>query len=518
MSDNTSNNKRIYKNTAVLYVRMIVVMIISLYTSRIVLKALGVDDFGLYNVVGGVVGLLTFFNTTMTKTTQRFLNVAMVEGKDSLSNIFSSSLTVHILFALIFLLIAETVGLLFLNTRINIPEGREVAANIVYQATIFSCCTSIVMIPYNSVVIAYEKMSYIAIVSIIDAVLKLGIALSLLSWSSDRLSLYGALIPSVAILNFIMYFAYCKRKHPSLRFRLSYNKKIFKKIFSFVSWTLLGQFAIVGCNQGNVVLVNMFHALTANAAMSVGSQINHAITNLTSNFQTAFTPQITKSYAEKNYDYLKSLVYSTSKVSFFILFIVALPIAFNINWILELWLDKVPPLSNVFAILFMLNGIMNALSSPFNFTVLSSERIRNYQIVVSVIFVMDLPIVYLLFSIGFPPTTVLCVKVFVMAAAMFARIYFASKVVPTINSISYIREVLLQLTIAATISVFLAFILDRMVGLPIERLLFTIIIELCSFTLIWKLCLNKSERQVVIRIMNRVPGLKNISNKKNGVL
>ena len=502
MASNNKNSKRIIKNTAILYVRMIVVMMISLYTSRIVLQALGVNDFGLYNVVGGVVGLLTFFNTTMAKATQRFLNVEMVKSDKSLSDIFSSSITVHLIIALLFFCLCETLGLWFLDNKVNIPIGREESAAILYHTTILSLCTSIILIPYNAAVIAYEKMSFIAIVSIVDAVLKLGISLYLLIWEKDKLVLYGILLFAINILNFILYFSYTHWKYPTLKFCLSFNKQNFKQIFGYVSWTLLGQFAIVGCNQGNVILVNLFHSVVANAAMSVGSQINHAITNLTSNFQTAFNPQITKSFARGDYTYLSSLVYSTSKISFCILFVVALPVAFNVDWILKLWLGKVPYLSNTFAILFMANGIINALSSPFNFTVLSSDKIKKYQMVVSVIFITDIPIAYCLFSFGFPPPTVLVVKVCVMVVAMFVRIYFASRIVPTINVHSYVSNVLSSLFIVSFISIVVALILDKLTSSIQERLIYTLLVEIVCFISIWILCLTSEERNVIVRFVN----------------
>lgn len=501
MNANSSNNKRIFKNTFVLYVRMIVVMLIGLYTSRVILKALGVDDFGLFNVVGGVVGLLSFFNTTMAKTTQRFLNVAMVKGKESLSSIFASSITVHLMFSFLFFTLGEIIGSWFLNTKINIPEGREFAANIVFQATLLSFCISIITTPYNAVVIAYEKMSYMAIVSVIDAFLKLGIALLLLLSEYDRLAVYGVLLLSITILNFLLYYFYCLKWYPFLKFRLSFNKDNFKQIFGFVSWTIVGQFAIVGCNQGNVVLVNLFHSLAANAAMSVGNQVNHAITNLTTNFQTAFNPQITKSYAECNYAYLKSLVYTTSKISFCILYVIALPVAFNIEWILDLWLDEVPRFSNTFAILFLVNGILNALSAPFNFTVLSSGNIRRYQIIVSLIFLMDIPIAYLFFTMGLPPTTVLWVKIGVMVIAVFTRIHFASLIVPTIDGFVYSRDVLSVLFATTAITGLLGYFLYTYSNTITAKIIFTICLELVCLFLIWFVCFNKKERDSLIKFI-----------------
>lgn len=499
----TSNTKRIAKNTIVLYVRMIVVMLIGLYTSRILLKALGVDDFGLYNVVGGVVGLLTFFNRTMEKSTQRFLNVSMVKGDESVSNIFSSSLTVHILFALAFLIIGETAGLWFLNAKVVIPEGREMAANIVYQSSLLSVCISFIIIPFSAAVIAYEKMTFLALVSIIDAVLKLGIALCLIGSSSDRLILYGILLLVVQILNFVMYFLYCRKKNKLLKFRISYNKENFKEIFSFVSWTLVGQAAVVGCNQGNVVLVNMFHSLVANAAMSVGSQINHAITNLTTNFQTAFNPQITKSFAEGNYGYLRSLVYTTSKMSFCIMFAVALPIAFNINWILDIWLDTVPQLSNVFAVLFMVNGIVNAISMPFNFTVLSSGNIRNFQVVTAIVFLSDLPITYMLFNHGMPPETVLWVKIGIILVMFFVRVYYSSKVVNTISIGSVCYDVLFPLLLTSGTTIALCLVLNAYANTLLVRLGLTAAIEVVCIAMIWYICLKKNERTSLLNIIKK---------------
>lgn len=499
----SSNTKRIAKNTIVLYLRMIVVMLIALYTSRVLLKALGVDDFGLYNVVGGVVGLLTFFNRTMEKSTQRFLNVSMVKGDDSVSSIFSSSLTVHILFAMAFLLLGETIGLWFLNEKVVIPVGRELAANIVYQASLLSVCISFITIPYSAAVIAYEKMTFLAVVSVIDAILKLVIALYLLTNTSDRLIYYGVLLLGIQVVNFIMYYLYCRNKYRLLRFKLSYDKENFKQIFSFVSWTLVGQGAVVGCNQGNVVLVNMFHSLAANAAMSVGNQINHAIANLTTNFQTAFNPQITKSYAEGNTKYLRSLVYTTSKISFCIMFAVALPIAFNIDWVLKIWLETVPDLSNTFAVLFIINGILNAISMPFNFTVLSSGNIRNFQIVTAFVFLLDLPVTYVLFKLGMPATTVLWVKNGAMAIMFFVRVIYASKVVDSIKLGSVCYEVLLPMVITTGAILFISYILNAHAYTQTLRFAYTLFLEIICVSMIMFVCLKKSERKSLINIIKR---------------
>lgn len=501
MHDQAENNKRIFKNTIILYVRMILVLLISLYTSRVILKALGVDDFGLYNVVGGVVGLLSFFNVTMARSTQRFLNVSMVEGEESLGDVFASSITVHVLFAALFLIIGETIGLWFLNNYISIPSGREIAANIVYQTSVVSFCISIVTIPYNAAVIAYERMSFMAIVSIIEAILKLCIALFLCFSPTDRLVLYGFLLLGVTVFDLIFYYLFCRKNFRVLRFRFSFDGNRLKKMFSFVSWTLLGESAQVGCNQGNVILVNMFHSLATNAAMGIGGQINTAIYSLTSNFQTAFNPQITKSFAEGNSDYLKKIVYTTSKISFCILFVVALPVSFNIDWILEIWLDEVPVLTNTFAILFLVNALLNAISGPFHFVVLSSGNIRNFQILSSFFYLIDLPITFYLFKMGLPAPTVLWVKIGTMVAIVIVRILFATRLVPSINALTYCRKVIMPLLFTFIVCVSLAFVLDSYATNILIRLAFTFIIESVCLILLWCGCFEKSERSLLLEYL-----------------
>lgn len=504
MSNYTSSNtKRIAKNTIVLYIRMIVVLLITLFTSRLILQALGEEDFGLYSVVGGVVGFLSFFQSMMTKSTQRFLNTSMVKGDGELSSIFASSITVHLLIVAIVLVLGETVGLWFLNTKLHIPEGRELAANVVFQASLFSFCAAIITIPYTAAVIAFEKMSFLAVVSIIDAVLKLGIAVFLLSQSSDRLILYGILLSGIQFLNFLMYYLYCNKKYSILRFRLSFDKNNIKNIFSYVSWTLVGQFSVVACNQGNVLLVNMFHSLAANAAMSVGNQVNMAVTNLTANFQTAFNPQITKSFAEKNYSYLSKLVNTTSKMSFSILFVVALPLAFNIDLALNIWLDKVPHFTNTFAILFFVIGIVNAISMPYNYTALSSIKIKNFQIVGSIVFLLDLPVGYFLFYIGMPPPTVLWVKIGVIVIILFVRIFFASRFVPEIKMRIVCTQVILPIFISAGVPVLLAFFLNDYADTILSRILLTVPIEIVSILMIWFVCFTSQERQTLITMLKK---------------
>lgn len=501
-----SNTKRIAKNTVILYIRMVIVMLISLYTSRIVLKVLGVDDFGLYGVIGGVVGLFAFIKTSMAKATQRFLNVEMVQSDGDLKAVFRSSWTIHIIIALVILILAETIGLWFLDAKVNIPEGRELAANIIYHTTIISLFFTVLEIPFGADIVAHEKMTIFAVMGVLDAILKLGIAFLIMYNNGDKLILYGILIMCISIINFLLYFFYCKNKFEEISIEPLFDRKRFKSIFSFVSWTLIGQMAIVGCNQGNAILVNMFHSVAANAAMSVAAQVNGAVTNLASNFQTAFNPQITKSFASGDFKYLKYLVYTTSKISYCLLFVVALPIVFNIDFVLDIWLDKVPDLSSVFCVLYLANGIINALSAPLNYSVLASGRIKWFQIVTALIYFSDLLILYGLFAIGFPPTTAMWVKVSIMIIILFVRLFYAHREVECITILSYFTQVLIPLGLMSFGSIVSAFLLHRYFTNLALRIIFTIIISIVCITLIWFVALKKNERYSLLNM---------IKNKKN---
>lgn len=504
MSDKSANNKRIAKNTLLLYLRSFIVMIVTLYTSRVILHALGIEDYGLYNVVGGVVALFSFLRTSLTKSTQRFLNVAMARQEGRLKDTFRVSLTIHVIIAVVAILLAETIGLWFLNNYIQIPEGREFAANIVYQTTIISLVLTILSVPYNASIIAHEKMGYFAVVSIVDCVLKLAICYAIMQDSIDRLILYAWLMMGVTLVNALMYALYCFKKCPECGIGLKYDKQMFKEMLSYTTWTVVGQIAIVGTNQGNNILVNMFYSVTANAAMGVATQVNAAIVTLASNFQTAFNPQITKSYAVRDFDYLKFLVYCTSKISYFMLFLVSLPIMFNIDAILGIWLKEVPLYANIFCILVLCNSILNALSTPLNFSVLSSGKIKWFQIVTSLVYLSDVIIVYLLFSMGCPPYTALAVKVSIMVAILFVRLYFSNREVECINLRTFAKDVLIPIIGATLLCVSTGFILFRMGNSISQRVIASFILVAFSLAIIYLIGLSEKERQQLFKLVKKV--------------
>ena len=504
--ENISSNKRIAKNTIVLYMRMIVVMAIGFYTARIVLQALGVEDYGLYNVVGGVVGFFTFLSISMTQCTQRFLNYEMAKPQGDVKTIFSISITVHLIIIVVLLLLAETIGLWFLNNYIKIPEGRYDAAFWVYPASVFSLIITVLAIPYNALVIAHERFNIFAVIGIVDALLKLLIAFAALKFNSDRLILYGILMMSITIVDFLFYYGYCRRKFPESGFNVVFDKVRIRELFSFTSWRMLGMTFAVFAHYGTNMLVNFFHSVTANAAMGIGSQVNQAVVSLTSNFQTAFTPQITKTYASEEHQQFNFLVFTTSKISFLLLFVVSLPIIYNMDFLLNVWLTEVPPYASIFAVLSLIEGIINAVSTPLDIAIMSSGKIKKYQLIYITICAVQILILYLLFYYGFPSYTAIAVKILVTAAVLFLRLYCSSKVAG-IKANVYFLKVLIPIILVSVATAMIYFMLKSIHVAHIGTIIQTIVLTLVSLGLSYNICLNRDERvmlkNLVVKVIKR---------------
>ena len=492
----TEKTKRIAKNAVLLYIRMVVTLIITLFTSRIVLKSLGFDDFGLYNVIGGVVTLFAFLRSSMSSSTQRFLAYEMGSSTaDNLRHVFCVCLTTHILLALVLFALAETIGLWFLNTHINIPVGREEAANWIYQFAVLSLCMNMVSLPYDADIVSNERMGYFAFLSILDAVLKLAIAYIVLYTKGDNLILYGALMMGISALNLFLNWVYCRMKFAETRFSFFWNKAMFLRIFSFSGWTIYGQLAVVGSNQGTNILVNIFHSVAANAAMGVGHQVNSALTGLVSNFQTAFKPQITKSYASGDYEYLTSLTNYASKISFFLLFLVSLPIILNIEWVLQLWLERVPAHAGELCIVFIIASLCNAVSAPLWMNIFATGRVRNYQLGLSAAYVAELIAVYVLFRMGYPLVVGVSMKAVLNFVVVFVRLYYTHTTQPQFSLVGYSRQVLLPVFCAAILTIAVSLPVANMTNNDLIRLSLTPIIVIVSIALAYFVGLNKREKK-----------------------
>lgn len=447
-----SNNKRIAKNTILLYIRMLVLMLVSLYTSRVVLAALGVEDYGIYNIVGGIVVLFTFLNNAMVSSTQRYLNYEL--GKNDLlqaQKVFSISLNIHILIAIIVLLLTETIGLWLLNNTIQYPESREFAVQVTYQLSILTTCVKIIRAPYNAAIIAHEKMSFYAYLSIFEAVLQLGIVFILMASASDRLILYSILLCIVAIIVNLCYYAYCKKKFSICNYELYKDKSLYKQLLSFSVWSLFGGLANIGASQGLNMLLNVFFSVTVNAAMGVATQVNSAVASFVHSFQTAFNPQIVKSYAAGERNYFIKLILSTSKYSYLLLFILALPIYICTPEVLDVWLTEVPDYAVSFCRLMLIFALLDALQGPLWYSVQATGRIKTYQILMSFMILANLPIAYVCLKLGYSPSSVLVIRCIINLATLFVRLWYLNRLYkfPVMDFISGVICRIIPITIVA---------------------------------------------------------------------
>lgn len=496
----SSSNKRIAKNTLMLYVRMLLSMVVSLYTSRVVLNTLGVEDYGIYNVVGGVVVLFSFLNSAMASATQRFLNFELGRGDiRQVKRIFSMSMTAHILIALLILVLAETVGLWFFATQLNIPEERMEAASWVYQMSVLTCCFSVLRIPYNASVIAYEKMTFFAYVSIVEVVLKLLIVYLLVLWNFDKLVLYSILTLGVAVLVNLVYQLYCKRTFDTCGYRFFWDKVLFKQIMGFSGWSLFGSMANVGAQQGSSIILNIFHGVVVNTAMGIANQVNVAIYSLVSNFQTAYVPQVMKNYASGDVERLRLLIYQTSRLSFILLFVVGFPLCICCEAVLKLWLGMVPDYAVVFTQIVIITSLFDALSGPLWSSVHATGSIKVYQIMVSVILFLTIPISLLLMKFGYSPVWVLFVKLIVSFCVYLYRVNYIISL-GFITLMGYMNSVVKTSLYIAMVCIPIGFIVSPMIDNLFFRLLFLFLLAVIT---IFGVGLNKNERMWVYSKVKR---------------
>jgi len=504
---NSANNKRIAKNTILLYFRMLLTMAVTLYTSMVVLKTLGVDDFGIYNIVGGVVVLFSFLNNAMSTATQRFLNFEMGRGAEgNVNRMFSMSMTAHLSIALIVVILSETIGLWFLNTQLNIPADRMNAANWVYQFTILTFCIQIIRVPYNASIIAYEKMSFYAYVGIIEVILKLLIVFLLLFFGWDKLKLYAVLTCGVTLIVLILYKLYCNKVFTTCRYNFFWDKSLYKKLMSFSGWSLFGSVANVGAQQGLNILLNIFFGVAINAAMGIANQVSSAVFGFVSNFQTAFNPQIVKSYAMNDRTYFMNLIFQSSKFSYYLLLLLSVPLLISTDFILQVWLTNVPEYTASFCRLIILFLLIDAISAPLWMSVQATGEIRNYQILMGGLILLNFPLAYLVLKLGFPPQSVLIVRLLINLITYFVRIFYLRNKI-NLPSGKYIREVILVVTLVTMLALPLPLLVDHYIAGWSGLIATTFVALLSTGLCIYAVGLKKNEREVLNRlVMNKIKG------------
>lgn len=449
------NNKRIAKNTLLLYFRMLLTMLISLYTVRIVLNVLGIIDYGIFNVVGGVVIMFSFLSNSMATASQRFF--AFDLGRNDTKQLkctFSMTVIIYALIAIIILFFAETLGLWFLNNQMNIPNDRLIAANWVYQFSILSFLVTIMTIPFNAIIIARENMSTFAYVSIIEVILKLGVVYLLVLFSVDKLKLYSILVFTTTCISSIIYFTICKRKYEESSFKFYWNKALFKTLIGYSAWNLFGAVAGVISNQGINILLNVFFGPIVNTARGIAYQVNSSINQFVMGFTTAVNPQIIKYYAKGETKQMLSLVFKSSKYSYFLILMLSIPILLETHYILELWLKIVPDYVVFFTRLVIINALIDSSSYSLQTLAQATGRIKAYQSIVGGMMLLNLPISFFLLNLGFLPEVTFYVAIFVSIVCFFLRLFMLKSMVdfPIIIFFNKVIKIIILITTIACIA------------------------------------------------------------------
>lgn len=505
MTEPAYSNKRIAKNTLMLYLRMFLTMAISIYTSRVVLSTLGIEDYGTYNVVGGIVVMFTFINGAMNTATMRYITFELGRGNiERLKTVFRTSIQVFVILAFIIVLLSETIGLWFLYHKLTIAPDRMTAALWVFQISVIDCVLRMIVIPFHAEVISHEKMGTFAYLSILDATLKLIIVYLLQVTPFDKLIIYALLMFAVSIIHISIYLIFCFKCFPEINFQFSLDKPLLKEMTSFAGWGLFGNLAGVLFNQGLNMLLNIFFGPVVNAARGVALQVQGTVQSFIVNFQMALNPQITKSYAKGNLDRMHTLIFSSSKFSFFLLFILALPITIEANQILGVWLKEVPNHSVSFIRLLFSIALIETLANPLVISNQATGKVKKYQIVVGGIQLLIVPIAYIVLKFGGNPESVYLVQFVIMLCAQIARIFMIKPLIQ-LPLKKYFNEVIIRvLIVAITAPIIPLFIYFNTHVLSIINFfivcLFSVISVLISIYLIG---ITQNERQMILSYLQK---------------
>ena len=482
MNDHAENSKRIAKNTLMLYTRMLFSMVISLYTSSVIINALGEVDYGVYGVVGGFVAMFSLISNSLSSSTSRFLTFELGKGDTQrLKAVFSTSLLIHIVLALLVFILAESIGVWFLNNKMTIPAERLYAANWVFQASVFSFMLNLFSVPYNASIVAHERMSAFAYIGIFDVVLRLGIVLFIAfsPWDFDRLIVYSLLIVALGIINQTIYLWYCRRNFEECKLRISFDRTCWKEMSGFAGWNFIGCTAGLLKDHGVNILLNLFIGPVLNTARSIAGTVNHAVSSFAGNFMVALNPQITKSYAKGDHAYMFSLVERGSRFSFYIILILALPILFETEFILTLWLKQYPAHTVNFVRLVLLLSLSDILSNTLITLQVATGKIRNYQLAVGSMLMMNFPLSYICLYLGFPPESTLFVALFVSVCCMVLRLWFLRKMAG-LSMTHFLKHVYANVWAVSLTAAILPTILHTSLPIGWQRFLVLVPTSICS--------------------------------------
>jgi len=499
-----SSNKRLAKNTVLLYMRTLVVMVISIFTSRVILQSLGIEDYGTYNVIGGFVAMFSMLGGTLVTATQRFINVELGKKENGNPNeVFCTAMGIHIILAVIIFMALETFGLWFLNYKMNIPDGRMFAANVVFQCSIFAFLLNIICMPYNAIIIAYERMKAFAYISLYDVILKLLISYVLFLFLYDRLIIYAALLLALAVSERSIYSIYCRRHFPEeSKFRIVRDKQAYIRQTSFAGYTFLGSFASILSNHGVNIVLNLFCGVAVNAARAISMQVLHAITKFVSDFTVALNPQIVKTYAAGETGKSMELVYRGAKFSYYLMFVFSIPIIFFTPEILNLWLGHYPEHTVVFVRLTLVYGMITVLSKTLTTEILATGVLRANAFIIGGLRILILPLSYLVLWMGFEAYTVYYVLIAIDGISIFTRLYILRDITGE-KIMGYVKHVLLPVSLVSVVSFVPCYMAWKQMP-SAYYILTALMIVTVSVIVITCIGISANERQLMMSVLNKV--------------
>lgn len=507
--DVLENNKRIAKNTMYMYIRMGITMLVSLYTSRVILQNLGVSDYGIFNIVGSVIAAFAFISGPLGTATQRFYNYELGKGNSNQVNVvFNMSLIIYVILSFILFIIIEIAGIWFIHNKMELPVDRMDAAVFAFHMSVIAFIFGLIKLPFDALIVANEKMSFYAWISILDVVLKLFNAFSLVLFSIDKLELFTFNLLAITIIGLFVTAFYSLRKFKYIGFRNPkqiWDKPTFSSLFSFSGWSLFGSVASMTANQGLNILLNMFYGVIVNAAMGIANQVNSAINQFVSNFQVAFRPQIVKYYATGQIEELQRLINRTARLSYMLLFGLMCPLWFNMQYILEIWLGarSVPEYAASFSILMTVYALFETLSAPMWMTVQATGNIKKYQIVISTIIFMNIVLSYVFLKIGFKPTIVLEIKCCLDLLYLATRLLFMRSMI-NMSIKNFFKDVLLPMGIISAVSIVVLLLLSSFIDSHLAQLCVTVVVfVLLYFPLVFRVGLTINERTVVLSYLKK---------------
>ena len=503
---NLPDNKRIARNTVFLYIRMTVVLLVSLYTTRALLSVLGVEDYGINNVVAGFVTMFAFLNTSFVATIQRYYNYELGKtGMDGVYKVYISSAIIQVVMAIMVIALAETIGLWYINNKMVIPFERLSSARILFHCSIFSMTLTILQVPFSSVIMAFEKLDYYAIVGVIDILLKLFIVVALHFFCGDRLEIYAILLLCVSAIVFLMYFIYAKKNIITERIRIIFDKALLKDMVKFSGWSVFGAFAQVVRNQGINIILNLFFGPVVNAARGVSFQVKGALSGFLANTSMSVRPQLVSSYASGNTERSVNLMYSISKINFLILYLLALPVCLEMDFVLHLWLgNNVPEYTIIFSRLILIIALVDVFNGPVTMIMYASGKIGLYNVVTSLVGLLVLPFSYFILKAGYPPSSVYILSLLISITVQSASVIVMNKMI-NVSIRDYAIKVILPSLRVLLCSLPVVLIPYLLIRYSIFRVILVVLVSFVAVGAIsYYIGMNKNEKQLLHSFVDRI--------------